>query len=70
MQGWPVASSGRDLVGVAETGSGKTLAYLMPAIVHIAAQPEVEQGDGPVALVLVPTRELSQQVGEGDEGVK
>ncbi|KAF4725466.1 hypothetical protein FOZ62_000531 [Perkinsus olseni] len=62
MQGWPVASSGRDLVGVAETGSGKTLAYLMPAIVHIAAQPEVEQGDGPVALVLVPTRELSQQV--------
>ncbi|EEQ97707.1 RNA helicase, putative [Perkinsus marinus ATCC 50983] len=62
MQGWPVASSGRDLVGVAETGSGKTLAYLMPAIVHIAAQPEVEQGDGPVALVLVPTRELSQQL--------
>ncbi|KAF4683060.1 hypothetical protein FOZ60_009740 [Perkinsus olseni] len=57
---WPAA--GRDLVGVAETGSGKTLAYLMPAIVHIAAQPEVEQGDGPVALVLVPTRELSQQV--------
>ncbi|KAF4665415.1 hypothetical protein FOL47_004612 [Perkinsus chesapeaki] len=62
MQGWPVASSGRDLVGVAETGSGKTLAYLLPAIVHIAAQPSVEQGDGPVALVLVPTRELSIQV--------
>jgi ATP-dependent RNA helicase DDX5/DBP2 len=28
-QGWPMALSGRDMVGVAETGSGKTLAYLL-----------------------------------------
>jgi superfamily II DNA/RNA helicase len=38
-QGWPMALLGRDLVGLAETGSGKTLAYLLPAIVHINAQP-------------------------------
>lgn len=34
-QGWPIALSGRDLVGIAQTGSGKTLAYMLPAIVHI-----------------------------------
>ena len=38
-QGWPMALLGRDLVGLAETGSGKTLAYLLPAVVHINAQP-------------------------------
>ena len=30
-QGWPIALSGRDLVGIAQTGSGKTLAYMLPA---------------------------------------
>ena len=38
-QGWPMALKGRDLIGIAETGSGKTLAYLLPAIVHVNAQP-------------------------------
>ncbi|KAM9792693.1 putative ATP-dependent RNA helicase DDX5 [Neosynchiropus ocellatus] len=61
-QGWPVALSGKDMVGIAQTGSGKTLAYLLPAIVHIQHQPFLEHGDGPVCLVLAPTRELAQQV--------
>merc|ERR1719265_1857186 len=34
VQGWPIALSGRDMVGIAETGSGKTLSFLLPAIVH------------------------------------
>lgn len=38
-QGWPMALLGRDLIGLAETGSGKTLSYLLPAVVHINAQP-------------------------------
>lgn len=38
-QGWPMALKGRDLIGIAETGSGKTLSYLLPAIVHVNAQP-------------------------------
>lgn len=38
-QGWPMALKGWDLIGIAETGSGKTLAYLLPAIVHVNAQP-------------------------------
>ncbi|KAG7271155.1 hypothetical protein CRUP_002804 [Coryphaenoides rupestris] len=61
-QGWPLALSGKDMVGIAQTGSGKTLAYLLPAIVHINHQPFLERGDGPICLVLAPTRELAQQV--------
>ncbi|XP_064477955.1 probable ATP-dependent RNA helicase DDX17 isoform X2 [Ornithodoros turicata] len=61
-QGWPVALSGRDMVGIAQTGSGKTLAYVLPAILHISHQPYLERGDGPIALVVAPTRELAQQI--------
>ncbi|XP_065899732.1 uncharacterized protein [Dysidea avara] len=61
-QGWPMALSGRDFVGIAQTGSGKTLGYMLPAIVHIKHQPPVYHGDGPICLVLAPTRELAQQV--------
>ncbi|XP_068606477.1 probable ATP-dependent RNA helicase DDX17 isoform X4 [Brachionichthys hirsutus] len=61
-QGFPLALSGRDMVGIAQTGSGKTLSYLLPAFVHINHQPYLERGDGPICLVLAPTRELAQQV--------
>jgi len=60
--GWPIALSGRDMVGIAQTGSGKTLAYTLPAVVHIGHQPRLERGDGPIALILAPTRELAQQI--------
>merc|ERR1719235_95556 len=60
--GWPAALSGRDMVGIAQTGSGKTLAYLLPGLVHIAAQPPLRPGDGPVGLVMAPTRELAMQI--------
>jgi ATP-dependent RNA helicase DDX5/DBP2 len=62
MQGVPVALSGMDLIGLAETGSGKTLAFVLPAIVHIQAQPRLQRGDGPIALCLAPTRELACQI--------
>ncbi|MDK2413498.1 DEAD/DEAH box helicase, partial [Aphanizomenon sp. 202] len=51
-----------DFVGIAQTGSGKTLGYILPAIVHINHQPYLERGDGPIALILAPTRELAQQI--------
>jgi len=60
--GWPTALSGRDMIGIAQTGSGKTLAYLLPALVHIRAQPRLRPGDGPVGLILAPTRELAMQI--------
>ena len=50
------------MIALAETGSGKTLAYLLPAIVHVNAQPILESGEGPIALVLAPTRELACQI--------
>ncbi|XP_058791275.1 probable ATP-dependent RNA helicase DDX17 isoform X2 [Phymastichus coffea] len=61
-QGWPIALSGRDMVGIASTGSGKTLSYILPAIVHINSQPKLMRKDGPISLVLAPTRELAQQI--------
>lgn len=42
--------------------SGKTLAYMVPAIIHILNQPPRELRDGPIALVIAPTRELAQQI--------
>ena len=50
---------GEDLFVSAETGSGKTCAYLLPAFEHLLGQSH--QRDI-LALVLVPTRELAQQV--------
>uniref|UniRef100_A0A6G3MEV5 RNA helicase n=1 Tax=Henneguya salminicola TaxID=69463 RepID=A0A6G3MEV5_HENSL len=63
-QSWPIVMSGLDLIGIAQTGSGKTLAYLLPGLVHISAQPRLEKNDGPIVLVICPTRELSIQVQE------
>ncbi|KJP88042.1 hypothetical protein AK88_02317 [Plasmodium fragile] len=37
---WPIALSGKDLIGVAETGSGKTLAFALPCLMHILKQRE------------------------------
>eukprot|EP00921_Rhytidocystis_pertsovi_P009785 GHVQ01015731.1.p1 GENE.GHVQ01015731.1~~GHVQ01015731.1.p1 ORF type:complete len:265 (-),score=22.74 GHVQ01015731.1:614-1408(-) len=50
------------MIGIAETGSGKTIAFLLPGIVHINAQPYLRPGDGPIVLVLAPTRELVEQI--------
>ncbi|KAJ8985896.1 hypothetical protein NQ317_010652 [Molorchus minor] len=46
-QGWPIAMSGSDMIGIAQTGSGKTLAYTLPAIVHINNQPQISRGEDP-----------------------
>uniref|UniRef100_A0A5S6QCY0 RNA helicase n=1 Tax=Trichuris muris TaxID=70415 RepID=A0A5S6QCY0_TRIMR len=59
---WPIALSGLDMVGVAQTGSGKTLSFVLPGAVHITHQKSRGAGEGPIMLVLAPTRELAQQV--------
>ena len=66
-QGWPIVMSGRDLIGIGQTGSGKTLGYVLPAIMHIISHPQKvsakqNSSNGPLALVLAPTRELAQQI--------
>lgn len=60
-QGFSVALSGRDSVGIAQTGSGKTISFMLPACVHIHHQEPLRSGDGPICLVLCPTRELAIQ---------
>lgn len=61
-QALPVIMSGRDCIGIAKTGSGKTLAFVLPMLRHIKDQPPLKPGDGPIGLVMAPTRELVQQI--------
>ena len=58
----PAALAGKDIIARASTGSGKTLAYLLPALQRVLGQPQPQQRAGWQALVLVPTRELCEQV--------
>ncbi|HEX7147008.1 MAG TPA: DEAD/DEAH box helicase, partial [Actinomycetota bacterium] len=58
----PDALAGRDVLGRAETGSGKTLAFGLPLLVRTAATRGRRLARRPRALVLVPTRELADQV--------
>ncbi|CAF0789687.1 unnamed protein product [Didymodactylos carnosus] len=59
---WPVLQQGRDIVGIASTGSGKTLGFIIPMLLHVRKQPPLQPDDGPLAIVLAPTRELVQQI--------
>lgn len=61
-QALPAIMSGRDMIGVAKTGSGKTLAFLLPLFRHVRDQRPLEPGEGPIALVMTPTRELAVQI--------
>ncbi|KAK1158962.1 ATP-dependent RNA helicase DDX42-like [Acipenser oxyrinchus oxyrinchus] len=61
-QGVPIALNGRDMIGIAKTGSGKTAAFIWPMLVHIMDQKELQPGDGPIAVIVCPTRELCQQI--------
>lgn len=38
------------------------MSYILPALIHVKNNPPVRQGDGPIVLVLAPTRELAQQI--------
>ncbi|MFD6571218.1 DEAD/DEAH box helicase [Streptomyces diastaticus] len=66
----PVALSGTDVIGQAKTGTGKTLGFGLPLLERVTVAADVEAGrakpeqltNAPQALVVVPTRELCQQV--------
>lgn len=60
-QAIPVIMSGRDLIGIAKTGSGKTMAFVLPMLRHVLDQPRIGINDGPIALIMTPTRELAMQ---------
>ena len=52
----PLALTNKDILGSAQTGTGKTLAFVIPLVCHLISFPESS------SLVLVPTRELAEQV--------
>ncbi len=60
----PDALSGRDVLGRARTGSGKTIAFAVPIVVRLSQSGARRVPGRPRALVLVPTRELANQVHE------
>ncbi|CAG8978233.1 hypothetical protein HYALB_00010724 [Hymenoscyphus albidus] len=62
MQAIPAIMSGRDVIGVAKTGSGKTIAFMLPIFRHIRDQRPLEGSDGPIGLIMTPTRELATQI--------
>ncbi len=57
-----MALFGHDILGCVKTRFVKTVTFVQPFIQHFLAQSLVWWGDGPMALVLMPTRELAQQI--------
>jgi len=67
-QAIPIGLARRDIIGIAETGSGKTCAFLVPLLCYMFQLPSSYlsrcRDEGPLALVMAPTRELAQQIEE------
>ncbi|KAF9144778.1 pre-mRNA processing RNA-helicase [Linnemannia schmuckeri] len=61
-QAIPAIMSGRDVIAVAKTGSGKTIAFILPMLRHIKDQRPLEGMEGPIAIIMTPTRELAVQI--------
>jgi len=62
----PLILDGKDLIACAQTGTGKTASYLLPVINMIGKH---DTGHQITALILVPTRELAQQIDQNCEGL-
>lgn len=60
----PQLMAGRDLKGVAQTGGGKTAAFVLPLLHRLMADRKDPQRAMAEALILAPTRELANQIGE------
>jgi superfamily II DNA/RNA helicase len=58
----PDSLAGRDVLGRGRTGSGKTVAFAVPVVAALAASNRKREPRRPRAMVLVPTRELANQV--------
>lgn len=54
----PACLDGRDVMGLAQTGTGKTAAFALPILQRLIEEP----GQGPLVLILAPTRELAIQI--------
>ena len=62
----PILLEGHDLIGIAQTGTGKTAAYLLPVLDKLSEGGYPENAVN--CLIMVPTRELAQQIDQQIEG--
>lgn len=62
----PAVLEHRDVMAAAQTGTGKTAAFLLPALDRLE---HARRGQGPLMLVVTPTRELAQQIAEVAQSV-
>ncbi len=62
----PVILAGRDVIGCAQTGTGKTAAYTLPLLHRIMAEGNPENKI--LSVIIVPTRELAQQIDQQFQG--
>ena len=62
----PVILEGRDIIGCAQTGTGKTAAYTLPLLNRLLI--EGNEDNVVKALIIVPTRELAQQIDQQFQG--
>ena len=60
-QAIPAVLAGRDVMAAAQTGTGKTAAFLLPTFDRLE---HARRGQGPLMLVVTPTRELAQQIAD------
>lgn len=65
-QAIPLLLEGKDLIACAQTGTGKTAAYLLPILNHLSEEDHPE--DSINAVIMVPTRELAQQIDQQVSG--
>ena len=65
MQSIPIGFENKDMVSIAPTGEGKTLGFLIPVLHHLQTLPRINgtnSESGPHAIILVPSRELAEQI--------
>ena len=60
----PSIMKGEDVLAIAQTGTGKTAAFAIPLIDKIHSGKKSKRSNGIRCIVMVPTRELAQQIGE------
>ncbi len=65
----PSILRGEDVLAIAQTGTGKTGAFAIPIIENIHSRKKSKRNEGIRCLVMVPTRELAQQIGEVFNGL-
>ena len=58
-QAIPLGLAGHDVLAAAQTGTGKTAAFTLPVLDKLG---HFKKGQGPLCLIITPTRELAQQI--------